>query len=301
MKYTKLIGRQFTPGCIDIGLTLDVAAESVQVNVTAPYADAFDAEGTETKVFWVSPLGARGEVPVTPESADDGLVFAFQPPAEAMVAKGVLRAEVRITATDGEQKILVWHSNPLKMQITESLEDSSSQTVEIPKYKAVEVDVKTLPPGSEATGAAEHTVDILKLLLGIPAGFPGVWVGNTEPPEGYSVWINPEGTTTSVVSPTIDVEKTNGVTTLTITDINGTKTSEIVDGSAIGIPTASATVKGGVMVGNGLTMNGEKMDVDPAGTWRLVERFADDGIQNAFDELGLILVDGKLCTKVERS
>lgn len=193
MKYVKLIGRKFTPGRIDMGLTLDVAAESVEVTVTAPMADAFNAENIEHTLFWVSPLKARGEIEVVPEARDDDLAFVFQLPAEAMLEKGLVQAELRLTATEEGKKVLVWHSEPLLMNVTESLDDSVTQELEIPKYKTVEVTVDTLNPGSDATGSAEHTADALKLFFGIPAGESGVWVGAEYPPDAFSVWINPDG------------------------------------------------------------------------------------------------------------
>lgn len=59
------------------------------------------------------------------------------------------------------------------------------------------------------------------------------------------------------VSPTIDVSKSGKVTTLTITDAEGTKEVTIMDGDGgdYSLPTASASVLGGVKVGAGLTIN----------------------------------------------
>ena len=56
------------------------------------------------------------------------------------------------------------------------------------------------------------------------------------------------------VSPTIEVSKSNGVTTLTITDVNGTKTVEIKDGEGAGVegdPGFSPTIE--VSKSNGVT------------------------------------------------
>lgn len=96
---------------------------------------------------------------------------------------------------------------------------------------------------------------------GVLVSVEEVYVG-TEPPtnEDVKIWVNPDGESTggagfgsSGFSPIIDVDKEGDVTTLTITDVEGTKTVTINDGEdgqdGVGIAsikqTVTSTVDGG--------------------------------------------------------
>lgn len=61
-------------------------------------------------------------------------------------------------------------------------------------------------------------------------GPSGVYVGSGEMPEGCNVQIDPDGDVTEIVSPTVEVTAIEGGHRIAITDVDGTKTVDVMDG-----------------------------------------------------------------------
>ena len=101
-----------------------------------------------------------------------------------------------------------------------------------------------------------------------------VWVGEEAPPEdGYDVWVNPEGGEIVIPGGEGAVQSVNGKTGkvhLTAKDV-GALPDDTAIPAPYDLPTASASVKGGVKVGNGLVMDGETLVVKPEAEMVLIE------------------------------
>lgn len=194
MIYVKLTGRQFTPGLVEAGMSLDVNAETVHFTVQTPHDAAFDEAGIVSRVYWLNPLGARGFNALTlTEDEDENLVGDWTPPKAALESKGILQAEIRLVKTvDGEDAI-VWHSEPLRLNVSRSLEDEAGSTTEIPKYKTVTATATALGYGDDPTITITQGSDSIAFAFGLPAGNPGVYYGSSTPPEGYTIWLDPDG------------------------------------------------------------------------------------------------------------
>ena len=193
MIYVKLTGRQFTPGLVEVGMSLDVNAETVHFTVQTPHDAAFDEDCT-ARVYWLNPLGARGFTALTlTEDEDENLVGQWVPPKAALESKGILQAEIRLVKTVDDEDVIVWHSEPLRLNVSRSLEDEAGSTTEIPKYKTVTATAEELGYGEPPTATVEQGSDSIAFAFGLPAGHPGVYVGHQTPPDGYTVWIDPQG------------------------------------------------------------------------------------------------------------
>ena len=193
MIYVKLTGRQFTPGLVEAGMSLDVNAETVSFTVTDPYDPAFDEAGIVSRVYWLNPLGARGFTALTLSASGDDLTGTWTIPKEASVAAGILQAEIRLVKTVDEVETIVWHSEPLRLNIVQSLEDEAGSTLEIPKYKTVIATATALGYGDDPTITITQGSDSIAFSFGLPAGNPGVYYGSSTPPEGYTIWLDPDG------------------------------------------------------------------------------------------------------------
>ena len=173
----RIVGRQPQPAYLDFfGLTYDVNADRVRFVLPQPRADVFDRPGLQVDVNWITPYNATGRSALTlaPQGAD--LVGEWKPPEQMLLVDGEARAELRCYVDDGtEEGKTVWHSLPLRLSIVKSIEDTSVSLVEIPKYKAVGLEVNTLPSGSEASGSVTHGAERLDFTLNIPVmkGDPG--------------------------------------------------------------------------------------------------------------------------------
>ena len=160
----QVLGRQLVPACVDLGLTYDLAAETVRFFIPLPRAAAFDREGARAEVNWIAPGGVAGSDALPLVASGGALVGEWTPPREALLRNGEVRAELRCAVGDE----VVWHSLPLRLNVLESLEDEQYEALLVPKFKRVTVDVTALPPGSEATGAVLHGAESMDFYLGIP-------------------------------------------------------------------------------------------------------------------------------------
>ncbi len=189
MIYIEVIGRQLVPASAELGLSLDRGAETVRFAVTAPRAAVFLLPAMHAQVHWIAPNGANGADTLALAESSGALCGEWTPPAEALLCAGTLRAELRCSA-QGET---VWHSLPLTLQITPSIEDARGNTVVLPKYKEVLVQVETLPGDEMPVGSALHDAQTLSLSLGIPV--PKGDTGDVGPqgPQGMQGDMGPQG------------------------------------------------------------------------------------------------------------
>lgn len=172
MIHVRLNGRQFVPPCVDIGLSLDVNAETVRFTVPQPRAAAFGEEGVAYAVYWFAPNKQTGRDALALAADDEGnLVGDWIPPEAALLFSGPLRAEIQCEV-DGA---LLWHSEALTLRVLKSLEDEGLSAAPEPKYKQVTLTVHALPEGSEPAGRVSQDKDSIDFELGIPTmkGDPG--------------------------------------------------------------------------------------------------------------------------------
>ena len=165
MEHVQVVGRQLVPAALDFGLSYDVNANSVRFTVPMQRDPVFDAEGVAYSVYWIAPNGLTGTDPLILTEEAGALTGDWTPAPEALVFKGVLRAEIQVM--DGEA--LLWHSLPLRLTLAQSLEDEGLSAVVVPKYKEVTVAVEALPEGSDPTGTVTQDKDSIDFQFGIPA------------------------------------------------------------------------------------------------------------------------------------
>lgn len=172
MIYVKLIGRQMVPATAELGLTYDENAELVRFTVQKPWADVFNHAGLQCVLRWIAPNGQTGIDALTMAPGEEALHGEWTPPKEALMFCGTLRAEICCMVL-GE---VVWHSMPLRLTLLKSLEDEGYETLIVPKYKAVTIQVEALPENTQPFGSVNHTADCIDFSFGIPAmqGIQGV-------------------------------------------------------------------------------------------------------------------------------
>ena len=149
-----------------------------------------------------------------------------------------------------------------------------------------------------------------------------VWVGEEAPPEdGYDVWVNPEGDESVIPGGEGAVQSVNGKTgkvELTAEDVGALPEDTIIP-APYELPTASASVKGGVKVGNGLVMDGETimlakengltliksitLTAEQSGVKEIIENFADsyDGLMITVEGFNPSGTDKTLYTGIGKS
>ena len=157
--------RQLTPNYVELGLSQDLAAETIRFTVVPEWPNALSYALRQAKVNWISPNGVTGTQKLTLRIEGANIVSEWTPPKEALQCSGILRAEMCCTyATE-----IVWHSMPLSLNIIRSVEDEQYDQIITPRYKAVTVDVTPLSEGEQATATVQQDMNSIDFSFGIPA------------------------------------------------------------------------------------------------------------------------------------
>ena len=196
-----LRGRRLTPERCEAGMTEDIRAEAIRFVLPEEHPEAFDADGSQTAVYWVDAHGNGGNEALSWAACEEGQAAVWRLPQAALAYDGEARCELRVLGA-GDGGLVKWHSMPLKMDVHRSVEDAQGGQIVVPKYEDM-TGVVTMGESGEA-----GSVEIVRGATSLDFAF-----------------VIPQP-----VSPVITETRAGKVVTVTVSDVNGTHSFTLSDG-----------------------------------------------------------------------